>query len=70
MITRWFLEVNTQPEVGDAAYDQGAEILSDFFRRCLADFVKSDLAPLGKHIIRSCLDGGRLEDYEALIPME
>ena len=70
MITRWFLEVNMQPEVGDEAYDQGAEILTAFFRRCLADFLKADLAPLGKHIIRSCLDGGRLEDYEALIPME
>ena len=70
MITRWFLEVNTQPEVGDAAYDEGAEILYTFFRECLADFMKADLAPLGKHIIRCCLDRGKLEDYEVLIPME
>jgi hypothetical protein len=70
MITRWFLEVNTQPEVGDAAYDVGAEMLYDFFRQNLADFMKADLSPLGKHIIRCCLDRGKLEDYEVLIPME
>ncbi len=70
MITRWFLQVETQPEVGEAAYDQGAELLYGFFRRYLGDFTKADLAPLGKHIIRCCLDGGSLEDYEALIPME
>jgi hypothetical protein len=70
MITRWFLEVNTQPEVGDAAYDAGAEMLYEFFRKYLADFMKADLAPLGKHIIRCCLDRGKLEDYEVLIPME
>jgi hypothetical protein len=70
MITRWFLEVNTQPEVGDAAYDAGAEMLYDFFRQNLMDFMKADLAPLGKHIIRCALDRGKLEDYEVLIPME
>jgi hypothetical protein len=70
MITTWFLEVNHQPEVGDEAYDQGAEILQNFFSQYLADFLKADLAPLGKHIIRCCLDRGKLEDYEALIPME
>ncbi len=69
-ITRWFLEVNTQPEVGDGAYDAGAEILYNFFRQNLADFMKADLAPLGKHIIRCCLDRGKLEDYEVLLPME
>jgi len=70
MVARWFLQVDTQPEVGEAAYDQGAEILFSFFRRCLPDFLESDLDPLGRQIIECCLDGGTLADYEALIPVE
>jgi hypothetical protein len=69
-VARWFLQVDTQPEVGEEAYDQGAEMLDKFFRRYLQDFLTEDLAPMGKHIIRCCLDGGKLEDYEVLIPME
>jgi hypothetical protein len=68
MIARWFLQVDTQPEVGEEAYDQGAEILSVFFRKCLADFRDPELDPLGKEIITCCLDAGKLEDYERLIP--
>ncbi len=70
MIARWFLQVNTQPEVGDEAYDQGAEILYNFFERCLDDFLKPDLTPLGRQIIECCLDRGSVEDYETLIPVE
>jgi hypothetical protein len=69
-VPRWFLQVDMQPEVGEGAYDQGAEMLYTFFQQCLSDFLTTDLAPMGKHIIRCCLDGGKLEDYEALIPME
>ncbi len=69
-VARWFLQVDTQPEVGPAAYDQGAEMLQTFFEQHLQDFLTADLAPMGKHIIRCCLDRGKLEDYEALIPME
>jgi hypothetical protein len=70
MVARWFLQVNTQPEVGDLAYDQGAEMLYAFFRRYLTDFLKPSLNPLGRRIIECCLDRGRLEDYDALIPVE
>lgn len=70
LIARWFLQVDTQPEVGEAAYDQGAEILYAFFRKCLADFNDPDLDPLGKMIIDCCLDQGTIEDYEKLIPAE
>jgi hypothetical protein len=69
-VARWFLQVDTQPEVGEEAYDRGAEILYDFFRRYLQDFLSSDLSLLGKDIIHCCLDGGKVEDYEVLIPME
>jgi hypothetical protein len=69
-IARWFLQVDTQPEVGEEAYDQGAEVLYDFFRKCLADFNEPDLDPLGRQIIECCLDGGSVHDYEALIPSQ
>ena len=68
MITRWFLQVDMQPEVGPEAYDQGAEILRAFFHKCLADFQDPALDSLGKQIITCCLEGGTLEDYEKLIP--
>ena len=70
MIARWFLQVDTQPEVGEAAYDRGAEILYSLFRECLIHYLEPDLEPLGRQIIRCCLDGGTLDDYEALIPVE
>ena len=68
LIARWFLQVNTQPEVGDEAYDQGAEMLYDFFRQQLKLYLEPDLHPLGRQIIDCCLDGGSIEDYEAFIP--
>lgn len=69
-IARWFLQVDTQPEVGEEGYDAGAEILYAFFRRCLPDYLDSDLDPLGRKIIECCLDNGSLNDYEAMIPVE
>lgn len=63
----WFLEVDKQPEVGEAAYDVGAEILAEFFHKELQGFLDEDLHPLGRKIIDCCLSGGTLADYEALI---
>src|SRR5256885_2303154 len=68
MVARWFLQVDTQPEVGEEAYDQGAKILQEFFFKCLADFQDIDLDPLGRQIVTCFLDGGTLENYEGLIP--
>ena len=67
LVSRWFLQVESQPEVGFAAYDKGATILYNFFRTCLAKFDHPDLDPLGRRIIECCLDGGKARDYEALI---
>jgi hypothetical protein len=68
-IPHWFLEVNTQPEVGDEAYDAGAAQLSDFFTQQLQPYLdESDLEPLGRQIIQCAMDGGSVEDYEKLIP--
>lgn len=70
MIPRWFLQVNTQPEVGDEAFDQGAEQLYAFFRKHLALFQHEDLNPLGKQIIDCCLSNGSVSDYESLLPVD
>lgn len=67
-ITRWFLQVDTQPEVGEEAYDQGAQTLQTFFHTCLQEYLVDDLNPLGREIIDCCLSGGTLDDYEKIIP--
>jgi hypothetical protein len=70
LIPRWFLQVDTQPEVGPEAYDKGAEQLYAFFEKCLSRFDHPDLLPLGREIIQCCLDRGRFEDYAKLIVQE
>ncbi len=60
-------EVDTQPEVGEAAYDQGAEMLSNFFHKELSQFLVDDLDPLGREIIECCLNNGTIDDYTRLI---
>lgn len=66
-IARWFLQVDTQPEVGIEVYDQGAKTLHDFFCQELANFDTDEMVPLGRQIIKCCLDNGSLSDYEKLI---
>lgn len=63
----WFLQVEMQPEVGIEAYDQGSQLLYEFFRKELAQFIQPQLAILGKNIIECCLDDGCVEDYEQFI---
>jgi hypothetical protein len=69
-IPRWFLQVDTQPEVGEEAYDQGAAILDNFFRKNLESFVTPDLLPLGRWIIECYLSNGTVNDYRKLIASE
>ncbi|HRZ82592.1 MAG TPA: DUF4914 family protein, partial [Candidatus Hydrogenedentes bacterium] len=66
-LPRWLLQVNTQPEVGDEAYDEGAEVLTEFFHKHLREFLHEDLHPLGRTIIECCLDHGQVDDYQSLI---
>jgi len=68
-IGNWFFEVENQPEVGPAAYDQGAAILTEFFHRELKAFLGSDLLPGGQRIIECCLDGGNVDDYQRLLDL-
>lgn len=70
-IPPFFLRPNEQPEIGPAAYDQGAEILQNFFRQQLWKFrQEDDLLPLGKQIIDACLDHAPVTAYEPFIRAE
>jgi hypothetical protein len=64
-----FLQVYRQSEVGVEGYDQGAEILYDFFRKELAKYRTPELASTGHRIIDACLSGARLDEYNSIIPM-
>jgi len=67
-VSRWFLQVNTQPEVGNAGYDAGALQLYDFFDEQVDLYRSEDLDPLGHRIIECFRDRGTVEDYNELIP--
>jgi hypothetical protein len=69
-LTSWFLRVETQPEVGEEAYNRGALMLQDFFEKNLRKFLEDDLHPLGRRIIDCCLSDGSLADYCSLIEGE
>lgn len=66
VIAKIFLQVEKQPEVGEAAYDAGAQELKEFFGVQLSKFMEADLDPIGRKIIECCLDEGSVEDYERL----
>lgn len=65
-IGHWFLQVQTQPEVGEEGYDEGARILTEFFHDQIKTFLESDLDSRGREIIQACLEGANLADYERL----
>lgn len=67
-IGSWFFNVDKQPEVGEAAYDEGAAILREFFHKELRSFQEPDLSETGKQIIDCCLSDGTSDDYASLIP--
>lgn len=63
------LKVYKQAEVETSGYDAGAEILYDFFRKELQQYLTDDLHPTGKQIIETCLQNGTVEDYMELVHM-
>jgi len=67
-MVNWFLQVETQPEVGTDGYDAGAEILRGFFNENLRAFLEPDLDALGRDIIQCCMDNGSVADYESFMP--
>lgn len=66
-IPRWFLQVDTQPEVGPEAYDAGAAMLESFFRDHVNEFLHADLDPLGRQIIEEFLAGADLAELESMM---
>jgi hypothetical protein len=69
-VLHWFLEVNTQPEVGNEGYDEGAKILVSYFQEQLEQFLQPSLSPRGREIIECCLNNGTVEDYKRLLSIE
>ncbi|KNY29365.1 DUF4914 family protein [Pseudobacteroides cellulosolvens] len=68
-LAKGFLQPNLQPEIGNKGYDEGAKILTTFFKKELEKFLTPDLNPLGREIIECCMNDGKLEEYIDLIPI-
>lgn len=64
-----FLQVYNQPEVGTTGYDQGAEILKDFFKKELQKYLTPDLLQTGRRIIEACLADASIDEYNEIVPM-
>jgi hypothetical protein len=70
-INREFLQVNTQEEVGNEAYDKGALILKNFFKQELSLYLHDgDLDLTGRKIIECCMHDRSLADYEKIIQIQ
>ncbi|MFW5923340.1 MAG: DUF4914 family protein [Planctomycetota bacterium] len=67
VIPEWLFQTELQHEVGTEAYDEGAAILTDFFKEQIATFLQPGLEDLGRKIIECCLNDGSLDEYERLI---
>jgi len=67
MIPPFLLQVDKQPEIGEAAFDVGAKMLADFFKEQLQKYMQTQLDPLGREIIECCLSGGSVKDYERML---
>lgn len=62
-----FLRVETQPEIGTEVYDQGAKMLTDFFKEELSVFLEDDLDPVGRQIIEMFLNDASVEEFAAVL---
>lgn len=69
-IPKELLRTELQLDVGEEGYDQGAKMLTDFFKEEVKKFLVPDLDPLGREIIECFLNDGSLEDLVKLTPME
>ena len=71
-VPKHFLQIDQQKDNGTEGFDAGAAILTEFFKKELQQYLVPDLHPLGRDIIKACLNDGSLEDYINLIqyPLE
>lgn len=70
VIDEGFLRVERQPDVGTEAYDAGAKILTDFFKKEIGKYLSTELLPEGRMIIQCALDNGTSEDFDSLISVD
>lgn len=61
------LQVNKQQGVGEEAYDQGAEVLKEFFKSELKQYLTDDLDPVGREIIEAYMRDASVEEFESFI---
>jgi hypothetical protein len=64
-----FLQVHRQTEVGIEGYDAGAQVLYDFFKKELTQYLTPELSVTGRRIIEACNSGATVDDYNSIIPM-
>ncbi|QSX08445.1 DUF4914 family protein [Alkalibacter rhizosphaerae] len=69
-IRKAFLQPETQSELGYRGYDEGAEILYDFFKKELEKFNTEELDPLGRTIIDLLNQNAMLREYLDVMPMK
>lgn len=69
LIRPTFLRPDQQSQVGLEAYDEGARMLTDFFKTELRQYLTDELDPLGRQIIEVALRDGTIDDYVALTPL-
>lgn len=62
-----FLKVYKQDAVGEAGYDAGADMLYEFFKAELQQYLVPELNPKGREIIEACLRGATVEEYQNLL---
>jgi hypothetical protein len=67
-IPKYLLQVELQNEVGEEAYDKGAKMLADFFKREIARYQVPELNPLGRKIVDACMNDAPVEEYFNFIP--
>ena len=67
MLPAYLMRVEEQNDVGLAAYDVGAKMLTEFFHSELQQYLKANLDPLGRRVIDCCLASGTVKDYEELM---
>ncbi len=68
VISKGFLQVNYQPEVGNEGYDAGARELTEFFKSEAEKYLTPDISALGRKIIEACLRDASVSEYLDLIP--
>ncbi len=66
-IPKGLLTVHDQVEVGNAGYDAGAKILTDFFRSELEGYLDRKLSDDARRIVEAFFDDASVADYESLV---